>query len=115
MIEQVLRLMNINWLTTHDRFNQCALSSINKFRVNNPPGYMNETFSHAECNKAHTHCSYQKLKLPHRKTNQRLKALSCTGSSLWNNLARSLKTSVSLNAFKHNLKDYHFRKGNRKE
>ena len=102
----------INWLPIHDRFNQCILSSIYKFHANNAPGYMDEVFSHAEFNAIPTRCSYQKLKLPHRKTNQGLRALSYIDPSLWNKLDKYLKTSVSLNAFKHNLKDYYFRKGN---
>ena len=76
------------------------------------PGYMNEVFSHAESNGILTCCSYQKLKLSPHKTNQGLRALWYIGPSLWNKLDQSLKTSVSLNAFKHNLKDYYFRKGN---
>ena len=74
---------------------------------------MNEVFSHAESNGIPTRCFYQKLKLPHRKTNQGLRALSYIGHSLWNKLDKSLKTSVSLNAFKHNLKDYYFKKANK--
>ena len=53
---------------------------------------MNEIFSHVECNGIPTRCSYQRLKLSHFKTNQDF-----------------------LNAFKHNLKDHYFRKGNKKE
>ena len=105
----------INWLTIHDRVNNYILSSIYKFHANNAPGYMNEVFTHAESNRIPTRCSYQKLKLPHRKTNQDLRASSYIGSSLWNKLDKSLKTSVSLNAFKRNLKDYYFKKGNKKE
>ena len=104
----------MNWLPIHDRVNQCILSTIYKFHANNAPDYMSEVFSHAESNGIPTRCSYQKLKLPHRKTNQGLRALSYIGHSLWNKLDKSLKTSVSLNAFKHNLKDYYFKKGNKK-
>ena len=64
---------------------------------------MNEVFSHAESNGIPTRCSYQNLKLPHRKTNQGLGALSYIGPPLWNKLNKSLKVPVSLNAFKHNL------------
>ena len=66
---------------------------------------MNEVCSHAESNEIPTRCTYQKLKLPHRKTNKDLRALSYIGPLLWNKLDKSLKTSVSLNALKHNLKD----------
>ena len=60
-------------------------------------------------------CSYQKSKLPHRKTNQGLRALLYICLSWWDKLDTSLKTSVSLNVFKPNLKDYYFKKGNKKE
>ena len=65
---------------------------------------MDEIFYHAECNGIPTRYSYQKLKLPHRKTNQGLRALSYIGPSLWNKQDKSLKTSASLNSFKHNIK-----------
>ena len=92
-----------------------TLSSIYKFYDNNVPDYMNEIFSHVECNGIPTRCSYQRLKLSHFQTNQDLRALSYIGPSLWNNIDKSLKTSFYLNAFKHNLKDHYFRKGNKKE
>ena len=76
---------------------------------------MKEVSTHAESNGIPTRCYYQKLKLPHRKTNQGLRVLSYIGPSLWNKLDKSLKRSVSLNAFKHNLKDYYFTKGNKNE
>ena len=104
----------MNWLPIHDRVNQCILSTIYKFHANNALDHMNEVFSHAESNEIPTRCPYQKLNLPHRKINQGLRALSYIGPSLWNKLDKSLKTSVSLNAFKHNLKDYYFKKGNKK-
>ena len=66
---------------------------------------MNEVFSHAEPNGIPSRCSYQKLKLPHRKANQSLRALSYIGPSLWNKLDKFMKKSVSLNTFKHNLKE----------
>ena len=105
----------INWLPIHDRVNQCTLAFIYKFHANNAPGYMNEVFSYAEPNGIPTRCSYQKLKWPHHKTNQGLRALLYIGPSLWNKLDKCLKKFVSLNAFKHNLKDYHFKKGSKKE
>ena len=76
---------------------------------------MDEIFSHAECNGIPIRYSYQKLKLPHRKTNQVLRVLLYVGPSLWNNQDKSLKTSASLKAFKHNIKDYYYRKGDKKE
>ena len=58
---------------------------------------MNEVFSHAESNGISTRCSYQKLKLPHRKTSQGLRALS---------YIPHCGINIFLNAFIHNLKDY---------
>ena len=76
---------------------------------------MDEFLYHAKCNGIPTRYSYQKLKLPHRKPNQGLRPLSYVGLSLWNNRDKSLKTSSSLNSFKHNIKDHYFQKGNKKE
>ena len=76
---------------------------------------MNEVFTHAEFSGIPTRCSHQKIKLPHGKVNQGLRALLYIGPSLWNKLDDSLKTSVSLNAFKYNLKDHYFKKRNKKK
>ena len=103
----------INWLPIQERVNQCTLSSIYKFHSKNAPEYMDEVFFKAECNGIPTRYSYQKLKLPHRKTNQGLRALSFVGPSLWNNLDKSIKTSASLNAFKPNIKNQFFRMNNK--
>ena len=75
---------------------------------------MDEIFYHAECNGIPTRYFYQKLKLLHRKTNQGLRALPYIGPSLWNNQDKSLKISASLNSFKHKIKYYYFRKGNKR-
>ena len=65
-----------NWLPSQERVNQCTHSSIYKFHSNIAPEYMDEVFFKVECNRIPTRYSYQKLKLPHRKTNQGLRALS---------------------------------------
>ena len=52
-----------------------------KFHASNAPDYMNEVFTHAKSNTIPAHCSYQKLKLPHPKTNQGLRALLYIGPS----------------------------------
>ena len=66
-------------------------------------------------NGVHTHSSYQKLNVKHRKLNVGLKTLSYVGPSLWKNLNKTLKTSTSLNAFKHNSKQYYFNESKKKE
>ena len=102
----------INWLPIQERVNQCTLSSIYKFHSNIAPEYMDEVFFKTECNRIPTRYSYQKLKLPHRKKNQGLRALSYVGPFLWNKLDNSLKMSAFLNTFKHNLKNQYFRINN---
>ena len=76
---------------------------------------MDEIFPYVGCNGTPIRYSYQKIKLLHCKTNQGLRALSYIGSSLWNNLVKSLGISASFNTFKHNVKDYYFRKRNKRE
>ena len=109
---KTIEFEKINWLPIQERVNQCTLSSIYKFHSNIAPEYMDEVFFKVECNRIPTRYSYQKLKLPHRKTNQGLRALSYIGPFLWNKLSNSLKMSASLNTFKHNLKNQYFRINN---
>ena len=61
---------------------------------------MDETFFCAECNRIPTRYSYEKLKLSHHKINQNKDSIALS------------YISASLNAFKHNTKEYYFRKGN---
>ena len=98
----------INWLLIHKRVSQCSLCSIYKFYTKSCPNYFDEIHVPLETNGIHTRSSYQKLNVPHRKTNVGQKALSYVGPSLWNNLNKMLKTSTSLNTFKHNIKQHLF-------
>ena len=95
----------INWLPIHERISQCSLCSIYKFFAKNCPNYFDEIYVPLETNGVHTRSSYQKLNVPHQKTNVGQKALSYVGPLLWNNLNQTLKTSTSLNTFKHNIKN----------
>ena len=87
----------INWLPIHERISQCSLCSIYKFFAKNCPNYFDEIYVPLETNGVHTRSSYQKLNVPHGKTNVGQKALFYVGPSLWNNLNKTLKTSISLN------------------
>ena len=112
MIEQVLRLINLKkWIGYRE--NQYTLCSMNTCHANNAPGYINEIFSHAECNWIPTCCSYPKFLLPHRK--KRFKSFVIYWSFIQEQPWKVFETSVSLNAFKHNWKVCYFRKGNKKE
>ena len=97
-----------NWLPIHERISQCSLCSIYKFFAKNCPNYFDEIYVPLETNGVHMRSSYQKLNIPHRKTDVGQKALSYLGPSLWNNLNKTLKASASLNTFKHNIKKHYF-------
>ena len=85
------------------------------FFIKNCPNYTDEIYVPLETNEVHTRSLYQKLNVPHRKTNVGQKALSCVGPSLWNNLNKTLKTSTSLNTFEHNIKQHYFNELKKKE
>ena len=55
-----------------------------------------------------TRAHHKKIKCSSSKTNAGQKALSYVCPSVWNNLNKTLKTSTSLNSFKHNIKQYYF-------
>ena len=99
----------INWLPVSDRISQCSLGSVSKFFAKSSPDYFDELFFPVEANGVRTRSSHQK-RLPRRKTNVGLKALSYVGPSLWNNLDEILKTSGCINSFKHKMKEYYFSK-----
>ena len=100
----------INWLPVSDRISQCSLGSVYKFFAKSCPDYFDELYFPLETNSVRMHSSHQKLSLPRRKTNIGLKALSYVGPSLWNSLNETLKTSSSINSFKHKMKEYYFSK-----
>ena len=85
------------------------------FLLTNLIYYFDEMYVPLETNESHTRSSYQKLNAPHRKTNVTQKAFFYVGPSLWINLNKTLKTSTSLNAFKHNIKKHYFNKLKKKE
>ena len=58
----------------------------------NSPNYFDELYFSLKINGVHTRSSYQKLNVPHRKTNVGQKALSYVGPILRNNLNKTLKT-----------------------
>ena len=103
------------WFPIHERLLQCSLCSTYKFFTKNCPNYSDEIYFPLETNGVHTRSSYQKLNVPHRKTNVGQKALSYVGPSLWNNLNKTLKTSTSLNAFNHNIEQHYFNELKKKE
>ena len=98
----------INWLPVQERISQCAVCNVYKFFSKHSPDYFEELFFLTEETAIRTRSSFQKLKIPRRKTNIGLKSLSYTGPSLWNNLNENLKRSSSINDFKHKIKEFYF-------
>ena len=98
----------INWLPVQERISQCAVCNVHKFFSKHSPDYFEELFFPTEETTIRTRSSFQKLKIPRRKTNIGLKSLSYTGPSLWNNLNENLKRSSSINDFKHKIKEFYF-------
>ena len=100
----------INWINLNDRFDQILLSNIFKFLKSFCPRYLNEIYFPADQEGVKTRFSYQKLKIPKRKTSMGLKSISYIGPALWNKLPSFLKYAQSLNNFKHMVKEYFFKK-----
>ena len=96
------------WLPVQERISQCAVCNIYKFFSKHSPDYFEELFFATEEPAIRTRSSFQKLKIPRRKTNIGLKSLSYTGPSLWNNLNENQKRSSSINDFKHKIKEFYF-------
>ena len=98
----------INWLPVQERISQCAVCNVYKFFSKHSPDYFEELFFPTEETAIRTCSSFQKLKIPRRKSNIGLKSLSYTGPSLWNNRNENLKRSSSINDFKHKIKEFYF-------
>ena len=98
----------INWLPVQERISQCAVCNVYKFFSKHSPDYFEELFFPTKETAIGTRSSFQKLKIPRRKTNIGLKSLSYTGPSLWNNLNENIKRSSSINDFKHKIKEFYF-------
>ena len=87
----------LNWLPVTYRFKQCVISIVFKYFNEQCPNYLNEVFDIATESNFQLRNSFQKLKLPFRKTNNGQHALS---------FSDTLKRSNNLNTFKHNFKKY---------
>ena len=98
----------INWLPVQERISQCVVCNVYKFFSKHSPDHFEELFFPTEETAIQTRFSFQKLKIPRRKTNIGLKSLSYTGPSLWNNVNENLERSSSINDFKHKIKEFYF-------
>ena len=106
----VNEFLELNWLNVHDRYLQFIVSDIFKFYNNQYPDYLNDVFCPLDNNGVAASCCNKKLKLPFRKSKLGMQSLSCVGSSTWNKLPSNLKTTTSVNCFKHDIKKYFLQK-----
>ena len=109
---ETIEFEKINWLPIQERVNQCALSRFINFILMLLPNTWMKYFLRQNVTEFLHVTPFKKLKLPHRKANQGLRALSYVGPFLWNKLDNSLKMSASSNTFKHNLENQYFRINN---
>ena len=84
---------SINWLPVYKRVHQCINAITFKFVSNACPHYLNEVYDYAPKCRIESISNFAKLRVPFCKTNMGQKSLSYIGSSLWNNLPRSMKKS----------------------
>ena len=112
---KVKHFKEINWLNVHDRYNQMVATTVFKFYNARAPNYLGEIYLPADQGGIRTRYSFQKLKLPLKKTNMGKNSLSFLGPYLWNKLPNSLKSCLNLNKFKHLLKEDFFLKIQNKE
>ena len=94
----------INWLPTKNRVDQHTCVNIMKFFKGTAPAYAEEIFQPIDRSRV-TRRSKFRLNLPFRKRNAGQKCLSCLGPKIWNSLSSDLKSTNSVNSFKHKIKD----------
>ena len=104
----IAEFKKMDWLSTHDRFNQCLCSTTFNFFNNNCPEYMSEIFHIAPQSNIGTRFSYLKLTQPLRKTNMGQNTVSFLGPQQWYKLPSDIKQCKNVNTFKHKLKKYFF-------
>ena len=64
----------MNWFLIYEQASQCSLYRIYKVFTKNCPNYFDEIYVPLKTHGVHTRLSYQKLNVPHRKTNVGQKA-----------------------------------------
>ena len=99
----------INWLPTRERFEQCVCVGAYKFCNNLAPSYMTDIYTKNSNNQYSTRRGVHRLNLPRKNLDIGLKGLSYIGPRLWNPLPSDIKTSVTLNSFKHKIKEDFFK------
>ena len=94
----------ISWLNIEDRFKQNVCTNVYRFFNKKSPDCLSDVFS-PTLNLRSTRNSCLKLNQPSVKSNQGLNSLSYIGPFIWNKLPDDIKTSTSVNSFKHKIKE----------
>ena len=68
---------------------------------------MKEVFEYASQGRISLRNNYARLKVPFRKSTMGQKSLSYIGPSIWNKLPSSMKKTLCLNTFKHDVKKHY--------
>ena len=83
---------------------QFIVSDICKYYNNQCPDYFNQLFCPVDSNGVATCSCNKKLKLPFCKSELGMQISCYLGPSAWNKLPNNLKTTTSVNCFKHDIK-----------
>ena len=102
----VNEILELNWFNVHDRYLQFIVSDIFKFYNNQCPDYFHEVSCPAHDNGVAICSCNKKLKLPSHKSKLGMQSVSYVGPSTWYKLPNNLKTTTSINCFKHNIRIY---------
>ena len=105
----------INWLPINDPFEQCISPMKFKYFSNLSPSNMNDAFKPAGQHTTNTSTSLLKLSQPLQKTSHGQKKHSYVARSIWNKSPDSLKTTETVNTYKHRVKNNLFLSMNNKE
>ena len=106
----VNKFLELNWLNVHDRYLQFIVSDVFKYYNNHCPDYLDELLCPVKDNGVAAHCNNKKSELPFCKLKSGMQSLLYVVSSAFKKLPNNLKTTTSINCFKHNIKKYFLKK-----
>ena len=100
--------IDLKWLPVSAGFRQCVILFAFKFINSICPYYLNEFFVFEPEGNISLRNNFFKLKRPFPNRNTAQKALSFTGSLLWNLIQKTLEKADNLNTIKHKVKEKNY-------
>ena len=97
----------INWLPVDQRVQQSLNVTVFKYVNKAWSYYLKEVFEYASQGRISSRNNYTKFKVPFGKTTMGQKSLSYIGPSVWSKLPSLMKGNMSLNKFKHDVKEHY--------